>query len=389
MTIGVFSGILLILRNQYQRKRNPMSDAHRRYRAIFQALTQLFNHPTGHRACHVQTLAAFICGILGSSHTHIPKIADHVPNDATLESSLVTRLSRWYQHDDITEETFFLPVLVPLLAALVVRLPVIELIMDGSAVGRNCVALVVSIVYCGRAIPIAWMVVKGRKGHLPQAIHRALLAEVHDRIPASAEQVVFLGDGEFDGTDVQEDIWSFGWDYVCRTAKNTVLWREGEKRHCADMEPAPDGAVTWPGVEMTGDRYGPVHAIAYWEATQEEAIYLVTSLCDAARAIRHYLKRPHIETFFSDQKSRGFHLDKSHLANPARLSRLMIAACLAYIWIIYLGRVAHRDGWVPRIHRRGRCDLSLFQLGLRFLRYLMKRALPIPVGFVLIDGDSP
>jgi len=43
-----------------------------------------------------------------------------------------------------------------------------------------------------------------------------------------------------------------------------------------------------------------------------------------------------IETFFSDQKSRGFHPYQSHLADPQRLSRLLIAAYLAYIWIIYL-----------------------------------------------------
>ena len=42
-----------------------------------------------------------------------------------------------------------------------------------------------------------------------------------------------------------------------------------------------------------------------------------------------------IETFFSDEKSRGFHLEKSHLADPERLSTLMIAACPAYLWIIH------------------------------------------------------
>jgi hypothetical protein len=40
-----------------------------------------------------------------------------------------------------------------------------------------------------------------------------------------------------------------------------------------------------------------------------------------------------IETFFSDQKSRGFHLHKSHIADATRLARLLIAACLAYIWM--------------------------------------------------------
>lgn len=56
----------------------------------------------------------------------------------------------------------------------------------------------------------------------------------------------------------------------------------------------------------------------------------------AEDACRLYSKRFRIETFFSDQKSRGFHLHKSHLSDPQRLSRLLIAAYLAYIWIIYL-----------------------------------------------------
>jgi hypothetical protein len=88
-----------------------------------------------------------------------------------------------------------------------------------------------------------------------------------------------------------------------------------------------------------------------------------------------------IETFFSDQKSRGFHLHKSHLAEPLRLSRLLIAACLAYLWIIYLGALCAQDGWVSVIHRSDRCDLSLFQLGLRLLEHLLNEDRSIPVAF--------
>ena len=88
-----------------------------------------------------------------------------------------------------------------------------------------------------------------------------------------------------------------------------------------------------------------------------------------------------IETFFSDQKSRGFHIHKSHMSDPQRLSRLLIAACLAYIWIVYLGSLCEKDGWREHIHRKKRCDLSLFQLGLRFLEHFLNEELPIPVQF--------
>src|SRR5215813_1444288 len=57
----------------------------------------------------------------------------------------------------------------------------------------------------------------------------------------------------------------------------------------------------------------------------------------------------------SDQKSRGFHIHQSHISDVQRLSRLFIAACLAYIWIVYLGSVCEKDRWRHIIHRRKRC----------------------------------
>ena len=62
---------------------------------------------------------------------------------------------------------------------------------------------------------------------------------------------------------------------------------------------------------------------------------------------------------------------------------LMIAACLAYIRIVYLGVVAKRDDWVKIIHRADRCDLSLFRLGLGLLDHFLNQSLPIPVNFVM------
>ena len=69
------------------------------------------------------------------------------------------------------------------------------------------------------------------------------------------------------------------------------------------------------------------------------------------------------------------------MSDVQRLSRLIIAACLAYIWIIYLGSICEKDRWRPIIHRMKRCDLSLFQLGLRLLEHLLNEEMPIPVQF--------
>ncbi|QTA86503.1 hypothetical protein [Desulfonema magnum] len=63
----------------------------------------------------------------------------------------------------------------------------------------------------------------------------------------------------------------------------------------------------------------------------------------------------------------------------------MIAACLAYIWIVFLGTLAIRQGWDKIIHRTDRCDLSLFQLGLKLLNHFSDHDILIPVAFQIFN----
>lgn len=71
-----------------------------------------------------------------------------------------------------------------------------------------------------------------------------------------------------------------------------------------------------------------------------------------------------------------------------RVGHLLLAACLAYLWVIYLGVCAIRDDWLHQLHRHDRCDLSLFRLELRLLARCLKEALPIPDGF-LVPANVP
>ena len=95
-------------------------------------------------------------------------------------------------------------------------------------------------------------------------------------------------------------------------------------------------------------------------------------------AYRSYKHRFRIETFFSDPKSRGFFLYRSHLSDPKRLERLMLATCLAYLWMVCLGAAVVANGKLPLLHRTKRCDLSLFQIGLLWSEHCLNENLPLP-----------
>lgn len=363
-----------------------MSDTYHRYRAIKQALMQCYPSPvSGHRERHFNTLVALICGLAGGHSAHLSTIADHAPSNGADQESLVTRFRRWLKHDAQTLDGWFLPVAQALLANLSHQ-PLL-LAIDGSVVGRGCVALMVSVIYHGRALPLAWVVVKGKKGHFPQAMHCALLSQLQPLMPPSAE-VIVVGDGEFDGTDLQALLRGFGWQYVCRTAPNLLMTVYGAERQIGAMAPTRGERLAVRPAWMTAEQYGPVSILAIWEAAYDAPIYLVTNMLDLEAALAAYRKRAHIETFFSDQKSRGFQLHKSHVSDPARLTRLLIAACLAYVWLVYLGVCVLRDGWLNRLHRQDRCDLSLFRLGVRLLARCLKDHIPIPEG-VLVPAVCP
>lgn len=358
-----------------------MSDTYRRYRAIKSAIMQFYQpRPSGQREKHLNTLVALICGLAGAKHAHLPTIAEQAPSFGAKQESVIARFRRWLKHDHHSIDGWFLPIAENLLRALAHQ--PIYLVMDGSVVGRGCIALMLSVVYHGRALPLCWVVVRGSKGHFPESMHQELLWQVQAIIPPGAN-VSFLGDGEFDGTKLQADLRCAGWHYVCRTTSSILLSAYGVQFHVGDLGPSRGESVAVTPAWMTAEQYGPVSILAIWEAQYKQPIYLVTNMTDLDAAVQLYKKRPHIETFFSDLKSRGFQIHRSHLSDPLRLSRLLIACCLAYVWIVYLGVCALEKDWMQRLHRQDRCDLSLFRLGLRLLAHVLTEHLPIPEGFLV------
>jgi hypothetical protein len=360
-----------------------MSDNRQVYRRIKKGLLQLYpKQLRGNQARHLNTLTGMMTGIVQSKRCHFETMAAKTPGTSKV-SSRSKRFSRYTQNEGIDQETYYMPFIRELIVSLAQR-GTLVVVMDGSEVGRGCLALVVSMVYKGRALPLAWMVVKGTKGHFPESAHLELLAQVKAIVPTDTD-VIFLGDGEFDGIGLLAEIEAAGWHYVCRTAHNCWVCEQDIWLQLNELCRQAGDYVCLSQVAFTLQAYDPVTIIAWWHPDYKAPIYLVSNFELGEEALYWYRLRFRIETFFSDHKSRGFHLHKSHLSDPERIARLMIAACLAYIWIIFLGLIAHRDDWIAIIHRSDRCDLSLFQLGLRLLDYFLSNDLHFPFALAWID----
>lgn len=295
------------------------------------------------------------------------------------------QLRRWLKNEKVDVELYYLPFMEKLIKCLAKQSLV--LIIDGSTTARGCMTLMVSMVYQGRALPLLWVTRKGKKGHFPETMHVELIQAVKVMIPELAE-VVCLGDGEFDGTEWLQTIAGFGWKYVCRTAKTSIFYEDGERFSFQDICPEHGDYTEIQELEFTDNRSIIVNAVVYWGRQYQDPLYLVTNVATGGEAYRWYRKRFKIETLFSDMKSRGFNLHKSGLSEQGRVSRLLIAVALAYIWLVYLGALTLQKGWNKIIHRTDRCDLSLFQLGKRLLCYLLKQEMPLPKFCLVLSNKA-
>ena len=86
-----------------------------------------------------------------------------------------------------------------------------------------------------------------------------------------------------------------------------------------------------------------------------------------------------IEETYGDFKKHGFDLDRTMLRHFLRLSRLTLAVAILYTWLVSVGTRTIRSGLRNLVDRTDRRDLSIFQIGLRFIERCLTNALPIQI----------
>jgi hypothetical protein len=107
-----------------------------------------------------------------------------------------------------------------------------------------------------------------------------------------------------------------------------VAW-DGKHFRCETVAACikPGTLVTLRDVRVPAAAYGPLLLLWCGAKGYKAPLYLLTHMASADEACQVQAKRFRIATFFSDQKRRGFHRHQSHLSDPTRLTRLLMAAC--------------------------------------------------------------
>ena len=334
------------------------------------------------RITQIRNFVWLIIGIYQSRSVSTSRIAGKIPGLAKLVST-TRRLSRLLSNPAIRVREWYEPVARQWLETQFHNLGEIHLIVDGTKIGFGHQLLIVCLAYRKRAIPIAWTWVKHVKGHSSAWKQLALLAYVRKLIPSGAA-VFLVGDCEFGPVTVLRQLDQWHWFYVLRQKSDTMIWLEVVKdwRTFGSYIQKP-GQSAWLGqAYLTAKEIYPVSLLVHWEVGEKEPWCLATNLPDRHMALRFYRRRMWVEEMFGDLKGHGFDLESTMLRHFERLSRLTLAVALLYVWLVSSGTRTIRTGLRHLVDRADRRDLSIFQIGLRFIERCVTNALPFHITLV-------
>jgi hypothetical protein len=317
-----------------------MSDSLTLYDTLFPAIRKAQPHEDARR---LRIFVWAIVGLLVEKTISLPLIALAIVS-AAKAASRIRRLRRFLANPHVCVRAYYDGLIRAALADWAGQR--MELILDTTTVAGRLVILRVSLVYRGRAIPLAWQVYERKSVALPFKLYRELLGHVRTLLPPGVT-VVLLGDRGFRAQALMRWCRSphIGWHFRLRLKANQLLTlSDGRTRHLSELGLKPGRKGFLHDVRLGEGRYGPIHlALAWSEQPQAEAWYIASDEPTGDETLGEYGWRMAIEEELRDDKSGGFQLEATELDDAESLSRLLLVMSVAYLHLVSLGTfvVAH------------------------------------------------
>jgi len=291
------------------------------------------------QSCGITTVATFLACLL------------HKKPDAVRQ-----QLREWcYAAEDKTGgkrrelevHTYFGPLLRWVLAWWAPTERQLMLAMDATTLGQRFTVLVISVVYRGCAIPVAWRVVGAMTKGAWRPHWEALFTHVQDSVPADWT-VLVLADRGLYARWLYRHIGTLGWHPFLRINQQGQCRPLAESHYRSLSTIVPQVGLRWSGpvdcFASPGSRLRCT-LVACWEAPHRDPWLLLTDLPPEVADAAWYSWRTWIECGFRSTKRGGWQWHQTKMTDPERASRLWLAIAVATLWVVSVGGEA--DATLP------------------------------------------
>ena len=212
----------------------------------------------------------------------------------------------------------------------------LALAVDPTLKGDQTTAIVISVVYRGCAIPVAWRIMRANR---PGAWMDPIVELLQALAPAVPDEmtVIVLCDRGLASPKLWQQILAQGWHPYMRYPKNITFCAQGGRRLPARaFVSRPDTAWVGSGTAFA-DAKRRCTLLAVWYAEPEEPWIILTDLPPEAVGVSWYALRFWIELGFKAVKSLGWKWDKTRRTDPARVSRHWLVLSVATLLTLAYG----------------------------------------------------
>ena len=283
----------------------------------------------------------------------------------------------------------------------------LPLAIDATAHGDRVVALVVSVLYRGCAIPVAWAIVPANTPGAWMGPILRLLRQLAPAVPPEVTVLVLTDRGLW-SRRLWKRIRDLGWHPLMRLQEQVTFQPSGGRRvPVRTLVPGPGHAWLGSGVafaQRSKQRQGTLLII--WETHQPTPWVLLTDLPPEQVGLSWYGLRVWVELGFRALKGLGWQWEKTRRTDPDRVARHWLVLAVATLWVLAYGTRAEDAEWRGVAPDRLRCapntigprrrPLSVFRRGLSWLAAALARGrlwrrlwlrpepLPTPSGTLII-----
>lgn len=222
------------------------------------------------------------------------------------------------------------------------RLP---LAVDATNLRDDLAMLVVSVLYRGSAIPVAWQgaATTPKAADQPRASWTAailgLLARLRPAVPARMEVLVLLDQG-LRSPRLRQQIRANGWHPLMRLPRDTFVRPQGEPAFVPAHSLAPLAGDGWVGrATIYKQRHTQVEAtlLVVRDADQQDVWVLLTDLAPRKLGAVWYALRMWIELGFRALQGLGWQWQRTRRTDPVRVARHWLVLALATLWTLAVG----------------------------------------------------
>src|SRR5258708_8932038 len=234
-----------------------MNQAHQMYDDLLEALEPILPRTVYHDVRRVRTLAWAITGLCLSHTVRLGAWTQVLESRAQYAASRVRRFSRWLRHPAIHPQEWYRPVI----QAALIDWPSgsrLYVALDTTAL-TPFVLIRASLVYRGRAIPLAWRAVRHRSTQVGFEDYQPVLNQLR-AIMSPGMVIILLADRGFVHEPLLHSLFKRRWHFRLRLKGSTLVHLRGQPVSAVkDLCPSAGERRFIEHVALLGTAVGPVH----------------------------------------------------------------------------------------------------------------------------------